>query len=62
MSEVNHCIDLGLPWCIKEIRGKGEWIVVLLGDFIQAAEIDAESEQTILFLDKEDWSSVQQGG
>jgi hypothetical protein len=44
MSEVNIRIDLGLPWHVKEIGGKGKQVAVLLGNFIQATEIDAESE------------------
>ena len=41
MAEINLRIDLSLAWGVKEIRDKGKWIAVFLGDFVQSSVIDA---------------------
>ena len=36
--------------------------MILLGDAIQRAEVDTETERTVFLLDEENWSAVRRGG
>ena len=59
MLEVNLGINVRGSGTVQEIRDEGEWITVLFGNAIKSAEVHAESQRTILFLDKEDRSTVR---
>ena len=58
MPEVNFRIDFGLAQAVKEVSNVRLRVSVLLCDFIQTAEVNAESEQTIFFVCEQDRSSA----
>ena len=56
-------VDLGInsrgSGTVQEIGDEGERITVLFGDAVESAEVHAEPQRTILFLDKEDRSTMR---
>jgi hypothetical protein len=54
IGEIQTGVVFGALETIKELRHQGESIAILGGDLIELAIIDAETERTIRFLDKED--------
>lgn len=62
MTEIKLRIVLSFLQTIKEVGNEWERVGILLRDPVECPEIDAEAEGLILFLDKEDQSSVRRGG
>ena len=52
VSEINFSEELGPVMTIKEVGDTGQWVVVLLCDFVEAPEVDTKPERTIFFLDE----------
>jgi len=44
----NPCLARG----VKEIGGEGEWVAVLLGDFVEGAIIHTQPERAVLLADE----------
>jgi len=64
MLEIDLGIDGRAARRIKGVRGewKWKWITIFFGDFIETTEVHTKTEQSILLLDKEDWSSMGRVG
>ena len=58
MPKVNFGVDPCLSWCIEEVQDEWEQIAILLGNSVEASEIDTKSKQAIIFPNEEDWSST----
>jgi len=58
MSEINLGVDGRAAGRIKEVGDEWKWITIFFGDFIETVEVHTKTEQSILFLDKKDWSSM----
>ena len=52
MLEINFGEESGPARTIKVVRDIGEWVVVLLRDFIEAPEVDTKLEKSIFFFDE----------
>ena len=59
MLQINFCIHGGFLWTVKEVGDAWEWILVLLGDFVEALEVGTKLERAIFLLGKEDWSTMR---
>ena len=58
MPEIYLGVDFGLAGGVQKVRDQGEWVVILFGNFIEASEVNAEPERTVLLFYKKDWSSM----
>ena len=56
--EVDLGVDTSLARSIEEVRNEQKGIAVFLGNVVQSSEVDTEAERTILFANKEDWSTM----
>ena len=41
MLEIDLGVDTRFAGAVKEVRDEREWVAIFLGDFVEAAEIDA---------------------
>ena len=58
MLKVNLGIYLCFSGAVQQVRDQGKRVTILLCDFVQTTEVNAESESTILFLSEKDWSAI----
>ena len=56
--EIYLGVDFGPAGRLQKVGDQGEWVVILFGNFIEALEVNAEPERTILLLYEKDWSSM----
>ena len=52
MTEVDLSVDTSFARGMEEVRNEQQEILVLFGDPVEGAVIDAETKRTILFFDK----------
>jgi hypothetical protein len=50
MVEINFGIDLCLLGTLEEVGNAGKRVVVFLGEFVETAEVNAETESAVLLL------------
>ena len=62
VAEVDLGVDTRLARSIKEVGNEWKGIMVYLGNAVQASEVDTEAERTILFVNKENWSTMWRRG
>jgi len=62
MSEIDLGIDGRAAGRIKEVRDEQKQIMIFFGDFIETMEVHTKTEQSIIFLDKKNWSSMGRVG
>ena len=55
--KVKLCIDLCTAQLV-EIGEKWDWVLILLCDLVEVAEVDTESQGAILLRSKEDWCTA----
>jgi len=60
MPEVNFGVDSCFLWCIEEIGGEGEWVLVLLQNPVEAPEVDKKLKRAIFLADEKNWGSMEQ--
>src|SRR5882724_9192236 len=56
VPEVDLGVDLCFLWCIYEVRNEQKWVLVFLGNSVEASEIDTKSKRAIFLLNNKDWS------
>jgi hypothetical protein len=57
VSEIDLGVDTTFLGGVEEILDERKWISIFLGDVVDTAEIDTETETSILFLGEQDRSS-----
>ena len=62
VAEVDLGVDTSLARSIEEVRNERKGIAVFLGNAVQSSEVDTEAERTILFANKENWSTMWRRG
>src|SRR5882672_3469392 len=62
MPEVDFGVDSCFSGCVQEVGNERKWISVLLGNSVEASEVDAKSERAVFFLDEKDRSSMGRAG
>jgi hypothetical protein len=62
VMKVDFGVGAGFPRGIKEVGDEGKGILVFLGDLVEPAVVHAQSETSVFFPHKEDWSSVWRVG
>ena len=58
MVEINPGVNVCFGRCIQEVRDGQEWVMIFLSDFVESAEVNAEIESSILFVDEKDRGSM----
>ena len=58
MPEIYLGVDFGLAGGVQKVGDQGEWVAILFGNFIEASEVNAEPERTVLLFYEKDWSSM----
>jgi len=43
MMQVNFCECMGFAWCIKEVRNKRKWIMILLANLVKPTIVNTRS-------------------
>src|ERR1700678_4795857 len=59
VAEVKRCVNTSLAGCIEEVRNEWKWVPVFLSDFVKTTVVNTKSEGAILFVDKENGSSMR---
>src|SRR5882724_787686 len=54
MLEVYLGIDACFSGAVQQVRDQGKRVMILLGDFVQTTEVNAETESAVFFLSKKD--------
>jgi hypothetical protein len=62
VTKVNFGVGAGFPWGVEEVRDEGKGISVFLGHLVEPAVVHAQSETSVFFSHKEDWSSMRRVG
>ena len=60
MVEINPSVNMCFGRCIQEVRDEQKWVMILLSDFVESAEVNAEVESSILFVDEKDRGSMSE--
>ena len=62
VSEVECSVDTSFSGRLEKVGDEQKWIPIFLHDFVKTAEIDAEVEGAILFMDKKNGGTMWRGG
>jgi hypothetical protein len=62
VMKVNFGVGAGFPQGVEEVGDEGKGISVFLGDLVEPAVVHTQSETSVFFPYKEDWSSVRRVG
>jgi len=56
LGDMHVGVYLGIDACfsgaVQQVRDQGKRVTILLGDFVQTTEVNAETESAVLFLSK----------
>jgi len=62
VPEVDFGVDSCFSGSVQEVGNERKWISVLLGNSVEASEVDAKSERAVFFPDEKDRSSMGRAG